>query len=114
MTHRTSFAGIGHWIDEIRGLQGPDSLIILAGNKCDIEDERNISNEEAEERAKEFGIAYYETSAKDGTNIKSMFVRAARELPAAQELSGDQSKLGETIHVIPQSSGVTSRQNSCC
>ena len=47
LTHRPSFAGVGHWIDEIREVRGSDSLIILAGNKSDIDDERNVSNSEA-------------------------------------------------------------------
>ena len=45
----------------------------LIGNKCDLKEFRHISTEEGQELANKNGIPFYETSAKDGTNIKEIF-----------------------------------------
>ena len=38
--------------------------MLLIGNKCDLEDERAVQREDAEERAKTWNMEYLETSAK--------------------------------------------------
>jgi GTPase SAR1 family protein len=43
--------------------------IMLIGNKCDLEDERQVSNQDASNLAKEFNIPYLETSALTKENV---------------------------------------------
>jgi GTPase SAR1 family protein len=43
---------------------------VLVGNKCDLEDQRVISKEEAEKLAKINNLTYIETSAKSNINVK--------------------------------------------
>ena len=38
--------------------------MLLIGNKCDLEDQRVVAKEDAEERAKSWKTGYLETSAK--------------------------------------------------
>ncbi|PIO32362.1 hypothetical protein AB205_0115810 [Aquarana catesbeiana] len=47
--------------------ENPD--IVMCGNKCDLEDQRAVKEEEAKEFAEKYGIPYFETSAADGTNV---------------------------------------------
>lgn len=47
--------------------------MILVGNKCDLEDERQISKEEAEDVARQLRIPYIECSAKFRLNIDQAF-----------------------------------------
>ena len=42
---------------------------VMLGNKLDLESERRISYEDARHFATERGFHYFETSAKDGTNV---------------------------------------------
>ncbi|KAI8320798.1 ferrous iron transporter B, partial [Martensiomyces pterosporus] len=60
--------------DKILDLTGTEKVpMILAGNKIDLEDERQVSREEALALAKEFGCPYIETSAKKNQNINEIF-----------------------------------------
>ena len=46
---------------------------ILVGNKCDLDDQRQISYNEGEGLAKQFGLNYFECSAKSGVGIQECF-----------------------------------------
>ena len=58
--------------------------LILAGNKADIADKRQVSTEEGENLAKELDVLFYETSAKEGTNVNQMFNKLASILPGLE------------------------------
>ena len=47
--------------------------MILVGNKCDLENQREVDRADAEELAKEWGIEYIEASAKEKINIDEIF-----------------------------------------
>lgn len=42
---------------------------LLVGNKCDLEDKRKVTFQEANERAKQWGVTYVETSAKTREHV---------------------------------------------
>lgn len=81
ITDRDSFAGAKSWVKELQRRGDPNVIIALAGNKADLEQRRKISQEEAESYAEENGILHLVTSAKDGTNVMSLFVEIAKKLP---------------------------------
>jgi GTPase KRas protein len=66
--------------------------IVLAGNKCDLEDSRReVSLEKGKELAKELGLpesAFFETSAKKEINNLSCYLEVVREI---RRLSGGQA-----------------------
>ncbi len=52
--------------------------IVLIGNKCDCEEDRELSYEEGRNFAEENGIKYYiETSCKTGDNVEFAIIQAA-------------------------------------
>jgi len=81
ITDPDSFAGAKSWVKELQRRGDPNVIIALAGNKADLEQRRKVSQEEAEAYAEENGILHVVTSAKDGTNVKSLFVEIAKTLP---------------------------------
>ncbi|CAH2273885.1 ras-related Rab-27A [Pelobates cultripes] len=70
LTNEQSFLNVRNWISQLQihaYCENPD--IVLCGNKSDLEDQRVVKEEEAKEFAEKYGIAYFETSAVDGTNV---------------------------------------------
>ena len=47
----------------------PSIAKVLVGNKLDLEEQRVVPKNEAMKIAQEHGMEYFETSAKDNTNI---------------------------------------------
>lgn len=50
---------------------------MIVGNKIDLEEKRTVSKQRGLEYAESKKIAFYEVSAKDGTNINLIFTRIA-------------------------------------
>lgn len=81
ITDPDSFSGAKSWVKELQRRGDPNVIIALAGNKADLENRRKVTKEEVESYVQENGILHLETSAKDGTNVKSLFVEIAKSLP---------------------------------
>ena len=78
---RDSFEDIDYWVKDLKIHNSPDTKIILVGNKCDLEAERQVSKEEAKNYAETYEfVNFFETSAKDDINIKEMFLDGAKIL----------------------------------
>ena len=43
--------------------------VVLAGNKCDMENRRVVSLAKAEDYAKQMGLEHFSASAKTGQNV---------------------------------------------
>ena len=76
-----SFENIKLWLNEVKTQSNPDIKIFLIGNKIDLEEQRKISKDMAEEFKNNNKINFFlETSAKTGFNAKNVFIEAAKEL----------------------------------
>ncbi|KAJ4950509.1 hypothetical protein NE237_027341 [Protea cynaroides] len=74
ITKRQSFDHIPRWLEELRSHADKNIVIILIGNKSDLEDQRAIPTEDAKEFAQKEGLFFLETSALEATNVESSFV----------------------------------------
>eukprot|EP01116_Phalansterium_solitarium_P007149 TRINITY_DN1966_c0_g1_i1.p1 TRINITY_DN1966_c0_g1~~TRINITY_DN1966_c0_g1_i1.p1 ORF type:complete len:215 (-),score=46.36 TRINITY_DN1966_c0_g1_i1:728-1372(-) len=85
ITRRASFVVIARWLEEFSE-KCPQALTMLVGNKTDLRACRQVPTEEAARFAKERGMAYIETSARDGSNVRECFAHLAGAV--AQHLYG--------------------------
>ena len=67
-----SFQQVNKWIEDVRAERGNDVIIMLVGNKTDLQDKRQVSMEEGERKAQELNVMFIETSAKAGYNVKQV------------------------------------------
>lgn len=72
-----SFIKINDWIGEIKDKAKEDVLIYLIGNKCDVENGRQVTKKQGEELSKKYNIPFYESSAKLDINVKNVFQELA-------------------------------------
>ena len=80
ITRKESFENIDKWISDLKSAGNENMSIILVGNKSDLENERKVTKEEAEEKAKLYNLAFMETSALNGTNIGKAFDELINEV----------------------------------
>ena len=73
ITNQESFDKIEFWYQSVKQKASNDVSIILVGNKCDLEEQRVITKEKGEEKAKELNIPFFETSALSDININEIF-----------------------------------------
>ena len=75
ITSRGTFADVAKvWVNQVlRHCDDPEQIIVLIGNKTDLEDFREVSTEEGLELAKQIGALFWETSAKTGQNVQAAF-----------------------------------------
>ena len=71
VTEESSFNALNNWLTIIKD-KAPQANIILVGQKCDL-NERVISEDKIKELTEQFGIEYFETSAKIDYNINEVF-----------------------------------------
>lgn len=73
VTSRSSFDDIAAFKDKILRAKDVDNVpIVLVGNKCDLECQRQVADDEGKERAFEWGCAFMETSAKERVRCCSL------------------------------------------
>lgn len=80
ISRRTTFDSVSRWLDELKTHSDTTVAMMLVGNKCDLEDIRDVSVEEAKSLAESEGLFFIETSALDSTNVKMAFEIVIREI----------------------------------
>ena len=76
VTKESSFKSIDNWLNESENYRGK-SKKILVGNKIDLKNIIEVKKENIEKYAENKKMLYYETSAKNGTNVEESFNKLA-------------------------------------
>ena len=78
--NRKSFENIGKWMKQIKENAAEDVIILLVGNKCDLNENRAVSYEEAKALAESHNSFFFESSAKNNININEIFIKIATDI----------------------------------
>ncbi|KAJ9451260.1 Ras-related protein RABB1c [Diplonema papillatum] len=78
VTRRETFDHLQSWLTDARDNANTNMAIMLIGNKCDLENKRQVSKEEGEQFAKDNNLVFMETSAKTAHGVDDAFVSTAR------------------------------------
>jgi len=98
ITSRSSFDEVSSFRDQILRVKDADAVpIIILGNKCDLESERQVTTAEGRELCKSVGCPFMETSAKTRVNVEESFFELVREIRRDREKqsSNDKKKGGK-------------------
>jgi Ras-related protein Rab-11A len=125
ITKRQSFDHIPRWLEELRNHADKNIVIILIGNKNDLEDQRAVPTEDAKEFAEKEGLFFLETSALESTNVETAFMTVLTEIfnvvnkknLAADENQGNgnsASLSGKKIIVPGPAQEIPAKSSMCC
>ncbi|KAK5849290.1 hypothetical protein PBY51_008942 [Eleginops maclovinus] len=127
ITRHATFDSVSHWIKEVELYGANNVVLVLIGNKSDMEKERQVQFEEACNLSKEKEIlAALETSAKESQNVEEAFIMMARELLSRNGLNVQQDDLerNNTPRVLLRSNSrpvngimtaqTSSEKKTCC
>jgi len=109
---KTSFGHVDDWLNEVNRYANENTCKILIGNKCDLEDCREVTTEEGQKKADQLGIQFMETSAKDATRVEEAFHAMSQELMVIREKQGSKPKEKNTLLTPKPSAGAGF--GACC
>ncbi|XP_031384539.1 ras-related protein RABE1a-like [Punica granatum] len=118
VTDESSFNNVRNWIRNIEQHASDNVNKILVGNKADMESKRVVPASRGQALADEYGIKFFETSAKTNQNIEEAFFSIAKDIK--QRLANSDSKAQPTAIKInqPAKSGAgavqAAQRSACC
>ncbi|CAH1401593.1 unnamed protein product [Nezara viridula] len=96
ITQPTSFASIKSWVKELQRNVEEPLVLCVVGNKTDLESQRKVTREEAEQYAISIAATYFESSALNDCGIEDVFLCCASGM-----ITLSQDKLVKTLRVTP-------------
>ena len=109
--NENSFNNIRNWVEQIEEHANTDVAILLIGNKCDRPDKK-IDPAKGNQLADEYGMTFFETSAKCNLNVHESFYYIAKQIKEKQR-EGERPIPGHrTLNVAPMKKKV--RGGGCC
>lgn len=96
ISSRDTFNALANWLTDARTLASSDIVIVLVGNKKDLEADREVTFLEASRFAQENDLMFLETSARTGENVEETFLKCAKTILSKIE-SGEIDASGSGI-----------------
>ena len=117
ITRKETFDSVDRWISELVNSGDKNMTMLLIGNKCDLDNQRQVTKEQGEEKAKAFKVAFLETSASSGENLDVAFEMIMKEVysKCKNELDEDEGmedmQMGQEIDLTKMN---TVEKKKCC
>ena len=122
ISRKESFLNVDKWIGDLKEFGEADLCILLVGNKCDLDNIRQVSIDEVSKKAEQYKIGFCETSALRSKNVDFAFKELIKLV--SEKACNKDDKYGNKTNVI--STGVSldtkiiaeekrpKKSNSCC
>jgi Ras-related protein Rab-5C len=92
-----------------QGLSDGAPIMALTGNKCDLEERRQVNSGEVEAFAREHKLLFTETSAKTGRNVVEIFEQLAKKVSKLQPVMKDDNNF-----TLDDSLTERKKKSKCC
>eukprot|EP01040_Poterioochromonas_malhamensis_P007085 gene7085-7651_t len=73
ITRKETFDHVEHWLEELYHHAGRNTVVILVGNKSDLEYKREVDTQLGKDYAEKNGLGFLETSALESRNVEEAF-----------------------------------------
>lgn len=85
--NKLSFEQIDIFINQIKRVKCDSEMIpiTMVGNKCDLEENREVKTLEAKSYASQENISFFETSAKTRKNVEESFLSLVRKIKSSRK-----------------------------
>ncbi|KAF1874562.1 hypothetical protein Lal_00029990 [Lupinus albus] len=122
ITKRSSYENLSKWLLELRDFGGQDMVVILVGNKADLDQSREVEKEEGKGFAEKEGFCFMETSALKNMNVEEVFLQMIIKVYDITRQRNVEAKMnekeinilsGKEIHVVVDEV-TTTKQAICC
>jgi len=80
VSRRETFLHLSSWLQDAKQNATSEMVLILVGNKKDLQTRRVVSYEEGQKFASENGLLFIETSAKTAENVEEAFANVAKSV----------------------------------
>ena len=108
LTNKESFKNLSSWIKIIKDHCGNKMVLLIVGNKNDLEEEKDINEEDINAFIKQEKIHYIKTSCKTGENIKKAVDKICKNYISSSKAKCDIS------FSLESSSLMTKKEKKCC
>lgn len=121
VTRSVTFENIERWLKELRDHTDPNIVVMLIGNKSDLQHLSAVSTEDAKAFAERESLYFMETSALEATNVENAFkevlsqihhIVSKKAVEAGNESVSSLPSKGETINIKDDSSAP--KKSGCC
>ena len=109
VTRQASFDAVSYWIKELQNNVDGNIVILVCGNKIDLEDQKAVESSIAQASAEASGCLFAECSASTGAGVERMFQLAVKKLLSTRNASTSSSN-GVSI----KGDGSSEKGSGCC
>lgn len=112
ITRRDSFCKAQQWLRDLeREIPPGDAVVMLVGNKTDLDEERQVTFQEGKEFAESKRLLFMEASARLNHQVTEVFSTVARELLRREEAQGGPAPKGDERLALKEG---PAQQARCC
>nr|XP_043634563.1 ras-related protein RABA6a-like [Erigeron canadensis] len=96
ITRQGTFENLKKWLHELREFGNRDMVIVLVGNKSDLDDLREVGVEDGQKLAQLENLCFMETSAKENLNVEDAFLQMITKIYEIASLKSLEAKKNES------------------
>mmetsp|Transcript_57934 Transcript_57934/g.116146 ORF Transcript_57934/g.116146 Transcript_57934/m.116146 type:complete len:216 (+) Transcript_57934:60-707(+) len=114
ISKRSSFDSLDRWLKELRDRTDQDIVVLVVGNKSDLHEQREVSQQEAQALVESNRLSScMETSALDSTNVEEAFMRILADIYNRQH-SRPASNGRAAGHALKPGTSAPAGKAKCC